>query len=166
MTGITMECDECGGQGGWVDFDGYGEQCFECGGAGRVPFDREAMPTLLIAGSRDITKAQAFPRIERAYWKLPGVAPRALISGGARGVDTWGEQWWKDVLGDEDSIIRVVPDWDGLGKRAGYVRNAEMAQLADQAIIIWDGESKGTKHMIDLCEQLGVVTVIEVLTLN
>ena len=43
--------------------------------------------------------------------------------------------------------------WDLYGKKAGYMRNEEMAKVADGAIIFWDGESKGTKHMIDLCKK-------------
>jgi hypothetical protein len=49
-------------------------------------------------------------------------------------------------------------DWEKYGKRAGYIRNEEMAKYAKQdeigiAICVWDGESKGTKHMIDLAKK-------------
>ena len=46
------------------------------------------------------------------------------------------------------------PDWNGLGKRAGFVRNAEMGDVADLALIFWDQKSKGTKHMIDYMTKL------------
>lgn len=39
-------------------------------------------------------------------------------------------------------------DWDRLGKKAGMVRNAQMADYADAAIVFWDGKSNGTANMI------------------
>lgn len=82
-----------------------------------------------------------------------------VVSGTARGADQLGEQYAK-IAGYE--VSRFVPDWDGLGKRAGYVRNAEMAKYAmadgnyGVLIAFWDGKSKGTKHMIDLAEKNGL----------
>ncbi len=82
-----------------------------------------------------------------------------IISGTARGADQLGEQYAKTV-GYE--VSRFPADWDGLGKRAGYVRNVEMAKfaVADDSygvlIAFWDGKSKGTKHMIDLAEKNGL----------
>lgn len=82
-----------------------------------------------------------------------------IVSGTARGADLLGEQYAK-VAGYE--VSRFPADWDGLGKRAGYVRNAEMAKYAmadgnyGVLIAFWDGKSKGTKHMIDLAEKNGL----------
>lgn len=82
-----------------------------------------------------------------------------IISGAARGADQLGEQYAK-IVGYE--VSRFPADWDGLGKMAGYVRNAEMAKyaIADEnygvLIVFWDGKSKGTKHMIDLAEKNGL----------
>ena len=82
-----------------------------------------------------------------------------IISGGARGADRLGELFAKD-MGLE--LVVFIPDWDGLGKRAGYVRNEEMAKFAvkdgndGMLIAFWDGESRGTKHMIDLAKKHGL----------
>lgn len=38
-------------------------------------------------------------------------------------------------------------DWD-LGKRAGPIRNAQMAEKGTHLLAFWDGESNGTKNMI------------------
>lgn len=82
-----------------------------------------------------------------------------IISGRARGADTLGECFAKE-FGLE--IKEFPADWDRLGKRAGYVRNAEMAKFAMEdenygvLIAFWDGKSKGTKHMIDLAEKYGL----------
>jgi len=82
-----------------------------------------------------------------------------IVSGTARGADQLGEQYAK-ITGYE--VSRFPADWDGLGKRAGYVRNAEMAKFAvadgncGVLIAFWDGKSRGTKHMIDLAEKNGL----------
>ena len=44
-------------------------------------------------------------------------------------------------------------DWNKYGKRAGYLRNADMAKEAHALIAFWDGKSKGTNHMIQLAKQ-------------
>jgi hypothetical protein len=52
--------------------------------------------------------------------------------------------------------VRDMPaEWELLGKRAGYARNESMAAIADMALIFWDGQSKGSKHMIDTMDKLG-----------
>ena len=82
-----------------------------------------------------------------------------FISGAARGADTLGEQF---AYSCGYEVKRFLPSWDRLGKRAGYVRNAEMAKYAVEngntgvLIAFWDGKSKGTKHMIDLAERYGL----------
>jgi glycerophosphoryl diester phosphodiesterase len=75
------------------------------------------------------------------------------VSGGARGADTFGEQYAK-VHGFD--IKQFLPDWEGKGKGAGFIRNAEMADYADYLIAFWDGESRGTKHMIDTALSKGL----------
>lgn len=80
-----------------------------------------------------------------------------IVCGKARGADTLGERFGKQY---GLCIKYFIPDWDGLGKRAGYVRNADMANYAkeDNGVLIafWDGKSKGTKHMIDLATKQGL----------
>jgi hypothetical protein len=40
-------------------------------------------------------------------------------------------------------------DWDKLGKRAGVLRNEDMAKKADALVLIWDGESRGSANMLE-----------------
>ena len=116
---------------------------------------------IIIAGSRDfndyeLLKKSAIEIIAKKTM-LPDLT--RIISGGARGADTLGERFANE-MGLE--ISRFIPDWDGLGKRAGYVRNAEMAKFAVEddnygvLIAFWDGQSRGTKHMIDLAKRYGL----------
>ena len=78
-----------------------------------------------------------------------------VVSGTARGADQLGERY-----SDENGIPKkqFPADWDKYGKSAGYKRNTEMAKYADALIAFWDGESRGTKHMIDLAKQHNLKT--------
>lgn len=80
-----------------------------------------------------------------------------IISGTARGADTLGEQYARER---GYTVERFPADWNTLGKRAGYVRNCQMADNADALIAFWDGNSKGTKDMITEAKRKGLVVRI------
>jgi hypothetical protein len=80
-----------------------------------------------------------------------------IVCGKARGADTLGE-WFATEFGL--NIDYYPADWDRFGKKAGYIRNAEMAENATHLVAFWDGTSKGTKSMIDLAKSKGLVTRI------
>ena len=68
-----------------------------------------------------------------------------IVSGGARGADSLGEQY----AVDHGYKIKEFPArWDQYGKSAGFRRNVQMAENADCLIAFWDGQSHGTEHMI------------------
>jgi len=128
------------------------------------------MVRIIIAGGRDFNdyvklKAAMFDVIFDLKRKHGEKLDIQIISGTARGADQLGEKY-ADEYGYE--VVRFPADWDGLGKRAGYVRNAEMAKYAvsDGSIGVlvacWNGASKGTKHMIDLAQKHG----LEILVVN
>lgn len=92
---------------------------------------------LFIAGSRSIQKFDFEPYIPENTTEI--------ICGGAEGIDALAERY-ADKKKISKAIIR--PDYKKYGKRATLVRNAEMAEMCDEGLVIWDGESKGTKHSI------------------
>lgn len=103
----------------------------------------------IIAGSRGVTsKIEVFKAIVESGFHITEV-----VSGRARGVDR---------IGEEFALERRIPlklfpaDWDGLGRAAGHIRNAQMAYYADALIAIWDGASKGTANMIHLASRRGL----------
>lgn len=101
----------------------------------------------IIAGSRNINDLRLLERvIEKSGFEISEV-----VCGGARGVDDLGRKW----AGNGNRIpLKLFPaKWDEFGKSAGYRRNVEMADYADALIAIWDGKSKGTKHMIDIANK-------------
>lgn len=119
---------------------------------------------VIIAGSRDFDD---FPKLMNncidILFKITDqhsdLDKIRIVSGTARGADQLGEQYAK-ITGYK--VSRFPADWDGLGKRAGYVRNAEMAKFAvadgncGVLIAFWDCKSRGTKHMVDLAEKNGL----------
>lgn len=107
----------------------------------------------IIAGSRTgFTYKDVCDILDKVDWEITTV-----ISGCARGVDTYGvdyaELW-------EIPVERYPANWELYGRSAGYLRNEEMAKVADAAVILWDGTSKGTKHMIKLAEEYNLKTYI------
>ena len=81
-----------------------------------------------------------------------------IVSGHARGADSLGERFAKEFR----LPFELHPaKWRLLGKAAGMVRNAEMAKCSDALIAFWDGESRGTRHMINFARKRGLeVSVI------
>ena len=103
---------------------------------------------VIIAGSRTITDYNVvFSAIRNSGYKITEV-----VSGGAKGVDRLGERYAHE---NGIPVKRFLPDWRELGKAAGPVRNADMAEYADALIAIWDGKSAGTRHMIQIMSGLG-----------
>jgi len=76
-----------------------------------------------------------------------------IVSGTAAGADTLGERYAQEK-GYE--VKKFPAQWDLYGKSAGYKRNQQMAEYADGLIAFWDGNSKGTKHMIDIANKMGL----------
>jgi hypothetical protein len=75
-----------------------------------------------------------------------------VVSGCARGADAAGERW-----AEMRSIpIRRFPaDWDKHGKRAGPIRNRQMAEYAD-ALIAFPG-GRGTQDMLRQARERGLL---------
>ena len=103
----------------------------------------------IIAGSREgISYDDVLKAIESCPWEITEV-----VSGKARGVDTMGEQWAKE---NNIPIKEFPADWKKLGRSAGYRRNEQMGDYAEALIAVWDGSSRGTKHMIDIANEKGL----------
>jgi len=103
---------------------------------------------VIIAGSRDFNNYELlYNKCENILYNIKSVE---IVSGGAKGADSLGEKYAKEK---GYKIKQFNADWNSLGKSAGYIRNKEMAEYADALIAFWDGESKGTKHMINLANK-------------
>lgn len=108
----------------------------------------------IVAGSRSVTDQS----VVDAAIKGCGWTPTVIISGTARGVDTLGENW---ARANNVPIERFPANWSLYGKRAGYLRNQQMADNADALIAVWDGQSHGTHHMIAIARSAGLKVFIQ-----
>lgn len=106
------------------------------------------MRKLIVAGGRDFSdKELVIEHLNQFHKSYP---IDEVVCGEARGADRLGKLW-AQMSGVP--VASFKPDWDTLGKRAGFVRNAEMADYATDLIAFWDGKSRGTGHMIDLARK-------------
>lgn len=103
---------------------------------------------VIIAGSRTI----CLPHHLEAAIKNAPFSITEIVSGGARGADRLGEEYAREYL---IPLKRYPADWDKHGRIAGFIRNEEMSHYADALIALWDGESRGTAHMIGCMKKLG-----------
>ena len=108
------------------------------------------MIKVIIAGGRNFTDYNKLCQVCDEFLKDQNNIE--IVSGAYKGADLLGERY----AAERNHPIKQFPaDWRRYGKSAGYKRNAEMASYADMLIAFWDGESKGTKHMIELATQAG-----------
>lgn len=96
---------------------------------------------VIVAGSRTISDLTLVAEAIRES----GFEITEVVSGGAMGVDRAGERWAKNA---QIPVRQFIPDWKREGKRAGFIRNRQMAEYADALVAVWDGKSRGTEHMI------------------
>ncbi len=80
-----------------------------------------------------------------------------IISGGAKGADTLGEQY-ANKYGIKTMIFK--PNWKKYGMSAGFKRNRDIIQKCDAVIAFWDGISKGTKNSLDTAKKLKKYIII------
>lgn len=88
----------------------------------------------------DAIKASGFPITE-------------VVSGGAPGVDSLAETW---AAQNGIPVKQFPADWNRYGRKAGPIRNTEMAGYAEALIAVWDGRSKGTRNIIQLVRRRGL----------
>lgn len=105
-----------------------------------MPFESQN-PNLKIAivGSRDLPEEWVLPRLnflldEKNFGKV------SVISGGARGVDTFVERYCKSW----NIPIEVIRPTNTKDKYSYLLRNIKIVERADLILAFWDGQSKGT----------------------
>ena len=96
---------------------------------------------LMIAGSRSITNIDLSQYVSNDI--------DLIISGGASGIDTLAEAY-----ADKKRISKLIlrPSYQRYGRGAPIIRNAQMVDIADEVLVIWDGSSKGTKNTIEYAQ--------------
>ena len=104
---------------------------------------------VIVAGGRDFTNINVMATVLNNLQDVDHVIEiekLTLICGMARGADLTAYKLFKEV---GLPVEEYPANWDQYGKQAGFIRNTQMAGVADMLIAFWDGESRGTAHMID-----------------
>lgn len=100
---------------------------------------------IAIVGSRSLT-------IDNLAQYLPDNIEE-IISGGAKGIDMAARAYAeKNAI----RLLEFLPDYRKFGKAAPFVRNKAIVEAADFVLAFWDGESRGTKNVIENCRRNGV----------
>lgn len=104
---------------------------------------------LAVIGSRSFRNTKkGFKILDSIHRRL---CVTVVVSGGApEGGDRVAELW---------AEARKIPvelhkaEWDKYGKAAGFIRNVLIIKASDRVLAFWDGQSKGTKHSLDLARK-------------
>ena len=101
--------------------------------------------------------SRGFTNYELVKETLSKLEITLIVSGGAKGADTLGEQYAK-----ENNIPTKIflPDWTKHGKCAGMLRNTDIINEADIVVAFWDKSSKGTLDSITKSKKLGKPTYV------
>lgn len=118
------------------------------------------MINLIITGSRTGIDYKTVDAILTQRLNKASIAE--IIHGAANGVDSYAEKWAKK---HGYKIISMPADCKRYGRLAGLRRNIEMADYANREghgglLAIWDGVSRGTKHMIETAKKKGLMVLV------
>ncbi len=103
---------------------------------------------IIIAGSRTFKDYKLLKeRLNQLLLEKIKTHNVIIVCGMARGADKLGKKYG---LENNLPISEYPAQWDEHGKKAGYLRNLQMAEDADALVAFWNGKSPGTKHMIDI----------------
>lgn len=96
---------------------------------------------LIIAGSRHIRVSDGYIRELLETFNLK---PDFIVEGGAPGIDLCAKDF---AVRTGIPHLEFNANWNSYGKAAGPVRNKLMAKTGDSLLLIWNGESRGSKNM-------------------
>ena len=103
---------------------------------------------LIVAGSRGYTnRKRVYSLLNKIHIEYPELE---IVSGMAKGPDMFAHDW---AIANGVDVHKFYADWDKYQKRAGFIRNEEMAHFGDACLAFWDGTSKGTKMMIKIMNE-------------
>ena len=97
-----------------------------------------------VIGSRNLT-------VENLGQYLPEETPE-IVSGGAKGVDTCAREF---ASAKGLNLNEFLTEYQKYGRGAPLKRNLQIIDYADCVLAFWDGQSRGTKFVIEHCKAQG-----------
>ena len=108
------------------------------------------MIKIVIIGSRDFSDYGYFKSEFELFLEENNIKDYKIVSGGARGADTFGRNYAKS---QNKEIIEFIPNWEKYGKRAGFLRDYDIWNNSNIGIAFWDGTSTGTAHSFEITKK-------------
>ncbi len=105
---------------------------------------------VVVAGCRNFDDYEKLKAELEVYFLSVEPCTVIIVSGCADGADALGERYAAE---HGLKIERCPAHWERYGRAAGPKRNMQMAKAADAVIVFWDGESRGTKNMIECAKK-------------
>ena len=100
---------------------------------------------VLVCGGRDYKDAVTLTAVLNVINADLGID--CIIEGHARGADRMAGTW---AVNNKIEVEIYPADWNRYGKRAGYVRNVQMAQEGKPHMIVAFPGGRGTQMMKDI----------------
>ena len=108
---------------------------------------------VIVCGGRDWPDQSA---VDFELGQLLKIDPHFVVIHGncPTGADRFAEEW---TDANHITTFAYPADWENEGRAAGPKRNERMvAAGADLCLAFWDGESRGTAHMIKCATRAGI----------
>jgi hypothetical protein len=103
---------------------------------------------VIIAGSRSFTYYNLLR--DKCNYLLQNKENIEIVSGGAKGADSLAQMYAEENDFPFTCFPVTKEDWKEKGKAAGPLRNKDMSDYSDAAILFWDSKSRGTFNMWNL----------------
>ena len=105
---------------------------------------------VVVCGTRYWSNKRLFHDVMLSYLD-EFLTPILFVSGAAHsGADRLIIDWCRYY---RYPCLQMPADWDRYQKRAGFLRNEEMAKIATHCLAFYDGTSHGTGQMLELSEK-------------
>lgn len=107
---------------------------------------------LIVAGSRSFQDNDLLTRVLISLADVEYADKNiSIVTGMAKGADMLAYNFAKQHA---IQCYKFPANWAGMGKKAGFIRNTQMGKFADGLLAFWDGQSNGTRHMIEFMRKL------------
>ncbi|MEZ0329261.1 MAG: SLOG family protein [Dissulfuribacterales bacterium] len=104
------------------------------------------MAKVAVGGSRNVDSIELVAEVLNQILMEGDI----ILSGNAPGADRMGEEYARQ----RGMECKIIPsEWNKHGLKATMMRNEVILKAADFVICFWDGQSEGTKHMIEIAKR-------------
>ena len=112
---------------------------------------------VIVAGGRDFHDYSFMQeKLDELFWLsdiFDDQYPIQIVSGMAEGADLLAVRY-----ADEHEMTKILfpANWKEHHRMAGILRNENMLAIATHLIAFWNGQSRDTKHMIEIAREKGI----------